>query len=169
MRGRQNEGPKIGAVQPQRQFTPDHPAGLPAAASGDDFHAAHMVGRGIVQEPAERLEGGLRGFAVQIERSGSDHAAAREPVPGGAVEAGRVGARGQGGVHRALGCTREGRRGWWCGGSRRGFGHLGLVRAGRCRRCGAAAQGADVARECLPDGAIVFGQGAWTARHGGGM
>ncbi len=115
MRGGEDERPQIGAVEPNRQLPPNDSAGFAAAAAGDDFDAADMIGGGTLQKTLKRQEGGLGGLAMEIQGSGGGETAAVEAVPGRAVQPGRVKAGDQGAVGLAwIGRQGAGRR--WRGG-----------------------------------------------------
>ena len=66
---RQYQRPQPRQVQPERQLPPDHAAGPRHCRARDDLDAAHVIGRGGVQEALQRVIRRLGRLAVQIQRA----------------------------------------------------------------------------------------------------
>ena len=81
VRGRKDQWPKRGQIQPVRQFTPDYPAVLAGPAARNDFDAAKLFGVGGEQKMFEDVERGLGGSAVQIKGARGRKFAGAKPVP----------------------------------------------------------------------------------------
>ncbi len=140
------------------QLATDDAAVFAGAAAGDDFDAAELFGMGCMQEAFEGVEGGLGGFAVQVQRAGRRQFSGAEAVPGGFVEAGGVLAGDERGWARPR--ARGGRFFWLRDGCR-----FGVFDGGRRQLDFAAGKGGDAADVVGPLGAVVFGERARARWH----
>ena len=104
--GGQHQGAQAGEIEPHGELPADDAAVLPGAAARDDLYATDLVRIGGVYKVLQSVEGGLRGFAVQVQRAGGGELAAAQAVPGGAIQAGGL---------------EPGDQGWWGLGSGAGF------------------------------------------------
>lgn len=75
---------QVRAIEPQRQLAPQHAAAFGGTAAGDDLDAADVVGVRHPKEMRERVEGVLRGIAVQVQP------ARGRQLPGAQTSPGRI-------------------------------------------------------------------------------
>ena len=92
MRGAEQQRAKLGRVQPVRQFPPQHAAFRRRALAGDDGDAAHPVGVGVGQEPAQRAVRLVHAAPVQIQDALRPGSAAPQVAPAPRVQPARRGA-----------------------------------------------------------------------------